>query len=78
MYFARLYPTFVVRGKYRNLTQKRGYMRRSIGPILLIVVGAVLLLANLGLIQIGMLKEIVKQWWPALLIVIGVLQLSRR
>lgn len=52
-------------------------MRKSIGPILLIIVGAVLLLSNLGLIQIGMLKGIVKQWWPALLIVIGILQLSR-
>jgi len=59
------------------MTNVRGNMRKSIGPILLIIVGAVLLLSNLGLIQIGMLKGIVKQWWPALLIVIGILQLSR-
>jgi hypothetical protein len=53
-------------------------MRVSIGPILLIVVGAVLLLSNLGLVQIGQLKTVLKDWWPALLIVIGVLQLRRR
>jgi len=53
-------------------------MRASIGPILLIVTGAVLLLSNLGLIHIGQMKEILKQWWPALLIVIGALQLRRR
>lgn len=53
-------------------------MRVSIGPILLIVTGALLLLSNLGLIQIGQLKEMLKLWWPALLIVAGVLQLFRR
>lgn len=53
-------------------------MRRYLGPVLLIVVGALLLLSNLGLIQLGELKTVVKQWWPVLLIVLGVMQLSKR
>lgn len=53
-------------------------MRVSVGPIVLIIVGALLLLSNLGLIHIGQMKEILKDWWPALLIVIGVIQLVKR
>ena len=49
----------------------------SIGPIVLIVVGALLLLSNLDLIHLGQLKSVLKQWWPALLIVIGILQLKK-
>jgi hypothetical protein len=52
-------------------------MRVSLGPILLIVVGALLLLSNLGLVHLGQLKAVLKQWWPALLIVIGVMQLRK-
>lgn len=52
-------------------------MRASVGPILLIVVGALLLLSNLGLVHLGQLKSVLKQWWPALLILIGILQLKR-
>lgn len=53
-------------------------MRMYIGPILLIVVGALLLLSNLGLVHLGELKSVVKQWWPALLMVIGAMQLTKR
>lgn len=53
-------------------------MLRSVGPILLIVTGALLLLANLGLIHLGQVKEVLKQWWPALLILIGIFQLRSR
>ncbi|WP_167495798.1 MULTISPECIES: LiaI-LiaF-like domain-containing protein [Desulfosediminicola] len=53
-------------------------MRASIGPILLIIVGALLLLSNLDLIHLGDLRLILKKWWPALLIVIGVLQLRKK
>lgn len=52
-------------------------MRLSVGPILLIATGAVLLLTNLGLINIGQLKELFKVWWPVLLIIAGLLQLKR-
>ena len=53
-------------------------MRGSVGPILLIVVGALLLLSNLGLVHLGQLKTVLKQWWPALLILIGIIQLRFR
>ena len=53
-------------------------MRVTIGPLVLIAAGSLLLLSNLGLIPIGQIKELVKQWWPALLILAGVLQLFRR
>ncbi len=53
-------------------------MRVSVGPIVLIVVGALLLLSNLGMIHIGQLKEVLKDWWPALLIVLGILQMMKR
>ena len=53
-------------------------MRFNFGPILLIVVGTVLLLSNLGILQIGQFKELLRQWWPALLIIIGLFQLRRR
>ena len=52
-------------------------MKASLGPIALIIVGALLLLSNLGLIHLGQLKSILKEWWPALLIVIGLLQLKK-
>lgn len=53
-------------------------MRVSVGPILLIVAGVLLLLSNLGLVHLGQLKNILKDWWPALLIVVGILQLRKR
>jgi len=53
-------------------------MRASLGPILLIVAGALLLLANLELIHMGELRMMLKKWWPALLIVVGVLQLRKK
>jgi hypothetical protein len=52
-------------------------MKASIGPIILIVVGALLLLSNLGLVHLGQLKSVLKDWWPALLIVIGLFQLKK-
>jgi hypothetical protein len=53
-------------------------MRRSVGPIILIIAGALLLLSNLGLIHLGQLKEVLRQWWPVLLILIGIFQLRGR
>ena len=53
-------------------------MRVSVGPILLIVVGALLLLSNLGLIHLGQLKQVLKDLWPALLILLGVIQMMKR
>lgn len=50
-------------------------MKKSIGPILLIIIGIVLLLSNLNILPMGELKALFKQWWPILLIIIGVIQL---
>ena len=48
-----------------------------IGAIVLIVVGAVFLLNNLGIANLS-IREIARTWWPALLIVTGLSLLLRR
>jgi len=48
-----------------------------IGAIVLIVVGAVFLLNNLGIAHLS-IREIVGTWWPALLIIAGLSLLIRR
>jgi hypothetical protein len=53
-------------------------MKKNTGPILLIVVGLVLLLSNLNILPLGELKSLLRQWWPLLLVVIGVVQLRSR
>lgn len=50
-------------------------MRKNTGPILLIIVGVLLLLANLGIMPLGQLKALFKQWWPLLLVIVGIIQL---
>ena len=46
------------------------------GALILIVVGALFLLSNLGLIpQIG---PLLRQWWPLILIIVGILMLVQR
>ncbi|MFN2354167.1 MAG: LiaI-LiaF-like domain-containing protein [Desulfopila sp.] len=50
-------------------------MRKSTGPLLLIVLGILLLLSNLGILPTGEIKALLKQWWPLLLIIIGIIQL---
>ncbi len=52
------------------------HMRSRTGAIALIIVGTAFLLSNLGVIpQLGPLLH---QWWPLILIVIGVMMLVRR
>lgn len=50
---------------------------RILGPLILIAVGILFLLKNLGLadLDIGRLLSI---WWPAILIVIGIALLIKR
>ena len=50
--------------------------RPRLGAIILIVVGALLLLSNLGLI--GQLGPLLHRWWPLILIAIGVAMLVQR
>jgi Domain of unknown function (DUF5668) len=46
------------------------------GAIILIVLGAIFLLSNLGLLP--RLGPLLAQWWPLILIVVGVSMLVRR
>lgn len=50
--------------------------RMRAGPVILIVLGTLFLLANLGLIP--QLRPLLAQWWPLILIVAGVYLLVRR
>ncbi len=49
----------------------------SIGGIVLIVVGAVFLLNNLGIANLP-IRELAAKWWPAILILVGFSLLARR
>ena len=48
------------------------------GPIVLIIVGVVFLAGNLKLIDLRDLAKVLHTWWPALLILIGVIGLVNR
>lgn len=52
-------------------------MLGRIGAVVLIVVGAVFLLNNLGMAHLS-LREIAGTWWPVLLVVAGLSLLVRR
>ena len=50
--------------------------RSRIGAIILIIVGTLFLLSNLGVIpQLG---PLLRQWWPLILIIVGVVMLIPR
>lgn len=49
----------------------------GIGAVVLIVVGTVFLLNNLGITRLSV-PEIAATWWPVVLIVAGVSLLARR
>ena len=46
-------------------------MRGNIAAIVLILAGSFMLLTNLGLIDIS-LRELLRTWWPLILIAVGV------
>jgi len=50
--------------------------RSKIGPLILIVLGALFLLSNLGLLP--ELRPLLSHWWPLILIAVGVYLLVRR
>lgn len=50
-------------------------MRKNTGPIILIILGLLLLLSNLNILPLGQLKILLKQWWPLLLVIVGIIQL---
>lgn len=63
-------------------TKKHIFLKDSMGsqifPIILIVIGTFFLLSNLDFLPMGQVKAILREWWPLILIVVGVLQLRRR
>jgi hypothetical protein len=48
----------------------------KVGAIILIVLGTLFLLSNLGLIP--HLRPLLAQWWPLILIIVGVYLLARK
>ena len=48
--------------------------KSGIGAYILIVLGAVFLMANFGLLP----HPLMKQWWPLILVLVGILSLIRR
>jgi hypothetical protein len=50
---------------------RRRFMRGNVFAIVLVAAGALLLLANLGLLHFD-LAEIARTWWPVVLILLGV------
>ena len=52
-------------------------MRSHIGAIVVIVLGVVFLLINLDVAPAAELKALLAQWWPLILIIVGLLALTR-
>ncbi|GAB4211958.1 MAG: hypothetical protein OHK0048_10420 [Rhodoferax sp.] len=46
-------------------------MKGNVAAIVLVLVGSFFLLSNLGLIHVS-LSELLRVWWPAILIAVGV------
>jgi hypothetical protein len=51
--------------------------RSRTGAFVLILIGVIFLLINLGVLPVAELKALLAQWWPLILIVIGVWLLAR-
>jgi uncharacterized integral membrane protein len=52
-------------------------MRFRFGAIVIIILGIIFLLINLDIAPAAELKALLAQWWPLILIVVGVLALGR-
>jgi uncharacterized membrane protein len=50
-------------------------MHSKFGPIVLIVIGLVFLLMNLGVLNQHVFKELISTYWPVILIVVGAIGL---
>jgi uncharacterized integral membrane protein len=58
--------------------QRKGFtMKGNVAAIVLIVLGAFFLMTNLGLVSIS-LAELLKTWWPLILIALGVAMIVKR
>jgi len=47
-------------------------MKLMLWPLILILLGALFLLHNLGVLPLGALKQLLATWWPLILIAVGV------
>jgi hypothetical protein len=53
--------------------------RSMVAAITLILIGALLLLSNLGYLNLAQLKDVLHVWWPVILIAVGIgMFISRR
>jgi uncharacterized integral membrane protein len=52
-------------------------MRLHIGAVILILLGVIFLLINLDIAPAAELKRLPAQWWPLLLIIVGVAAIMR-
>jgi len=55
----------------------RAHSRSHFGAVVLIVLGTVFLLVNLGIAPAAEIKAFFAQWWPAALVIVGVWLLVR-
>jgi len=51
--------------------------RSRTGAVILIFIGAVFLLINLGVLPVAELRVLLAKWWPLILIVIGAWLLTK-
>lgn len=59
-------------------TNEKGFsMKGNVAAIVLIVFGVFFLLTNLGLVNVS-LAELLKTWWPLILIALGVAMIVKR
>ncbi len=57
---------------------KAGGVRMRAFPLLLIVIGTLFLLANLGVLPAAAVREMFSTWWPLIPIGVGIVALSGR
>ena len=53
-------------------------MQGRMGSVVLVVVGVVLLLHNLGFVDFRSIGWVIRTWWPAILIAVGAMGLFGR
>ncbi|HMM54645.1 MAG TPA: DUF5668 domain-containing protein [Candidatus Desulfobacillus sp.] len=53
-------------------------MRGTFWPMILILAGSLLLLANLGILPLGKLKALAATWWPLILVLAGIFSLLKK
>jgi len=51
--------------------------RSRTGAFILILIGVIFLLISLGVLPVAELKALLAQWWPLILILVGVAMLLR-